>query len=315
MKRKIVVVLTMMAVLLITANACAGMALISELKAAGGSVEVRKAGQKDWAKAALLMALDPGDAVRAAGKDYAVVVSASGGKAVKVTAANSPYELKSGESRSGRTEKAQVVVNKLMDFMSGKKREALSTPLAVRSLKRAPGLISPKDSKVLSSLPLFEWIGTPRVPYTFRIMQGDRIIWQKGNIYRVQIAYPSDAPPLQAGQRYVWEIETAGHPTVRAWFVIATDAERRDLDAERRLLDESVPASQSLPTNVMLTYGLLASKSFSAEARTAVAAAIASNPDDPLLHFLLGDYYESAGLNDLAAGEYDEADFLMRMQK
>jgi len=314
MNRKIVFILAMMAAILITAVAHAGTAVISELKAAGGSVEVRKAGQKDWARAALLMALDSGDAVRAAGSGYAVVLSASGGKAVKVTAANSPYELKSGESRSGRTEKAQIVVNKLVDFMSGKKKEALSTPLAVRSLKRAPGLISPKDSKVLSSLPLFEWIGTPRVPYTLRIMQDDRVVWQKEDIYRVRIAYPSDAPALQAGQRYTWEIETAGYPAVRAWFVIATDAEKRDLETERRLLDESVPASQSLSTNVLLTYGLLILKSFSAEARTVVAAAMASNPDDPLLHFLLGDYYEAVGLNDLAAGEYDEADFLMKIR-
>ncbi len=315
MKKVIVCIVSIMAAILITAAAHAGSAVISELKAAGGSVEVRKVGQKDWARAALLMALDAGDAVRAAGSGYAVVVSASGGKAVKVTAANSPYELKSPESGSSRPEKAQVVMNKLMDFMSGKKKETLSTPLAVRSLKRAPGLVSPKDSKVLTSQPLFEWIGTPRVPYRIRIMQDDRVVWQKENIYRVQISYPSDAPALQAGQRYTWEIETAGCPAVRAWFVIATDAERRDLETERRLLEQSVPASQSLSTNVLLTYGLLASKSFSAEARTIVAAAMASNPDDPLLHFLLGDYYEAAGLNDLAAGEYDEAGFLMDLQK
>jgi hypothetical protein len=311
MKRNTSLFLVIMVLILACTEAYAGVAVITEIEAAGGTAEVRKAGQRDWVK---LQSLDQGDVMRASGKAYVVIVSAAGGRALKITAANSPYEVKMQTPQDGKTVKAQIVVNKLMDFMSGKKKESLSMPLAVRSLKRAPGLISPNNSKILSPQPLFEWIGTPRVPYGIKVMLGDALVWQKEKIYRSQIAYPTETKPLVPG-RYIWKIETEGYPAVSAWFEIATENERKSLEEEMRLLEE--PGFASLPpsTRTMLKYGILVSKGFHAEARNVLLAAMVSNPDVPLLHILLGDFYEYSGLRDLAAEEYDEADFLMRVQQ
>lgn len=315
MKRNTILFLVIMVLILACTEAYAGIALITEIEAAGGTAEMRKAGQRDWVKAAPLQSLDQGDVMRVTGKAYAVIVSAAGGRALKVTAANSPYEVKMQAPQDGKAVKAQIVFNKLMDFMTGKKKESLSMPLAVRSLKRAPGLVSPNNSKILTPQPLFEWIGTPRVPYGITVMLGDALVWQKEKIYRSRIAYPTEAKPLMPRQRYLWEIETPGYPPVRAWFEIATDDERKELEAEMRILEEPGFASLPQSTRAMLTYGILVSKGFHAEARNVLLAAMVSNPDVPLLHMLLGDSYEHGGLKDLAAEEYDEADFLMNIQK
>jgi len=315
MKRNTSFFWVLMVLILVCTEAHAGTAVITEIEAVGGTVEIRKAGQRDWAKAAPLQSLDQGDVMRASGNAYAVILSAAGGRALKITVANSPHEVKMPVSQDGKAVKAQIVVNKLMDFMTGKKKESLSMPLSVRSLKRAPGLISPNNSKILSQQPLFEWIGTPRVPYGIKVMMGDAPVWQKGKIYRSQIAYPTEAKPLVPGQRYIWEIETAGYSAVSAWFEMATDSERKNLEEEVRLLDDPEYAALPQSARAMLKYGILISKSFHAEARNVLLAAILSSPDVPLLHILLGDYYEYSGLRDLAAEEYDEADFLMSIQQ
>ncbi len=311
MKRKAVLVLILMAMVFVCREAYAGTAVITEIGAAGGSVEIKKVGQRDWLKAAPLQSLDQGDVLRVSGNGYAVVLSAAGGKALKITAANSPHEVKAQEGQDGKAVKAQIVVNKLMDFMTGKKKESLSMPLAVRSLKRAPGLVSPNNSKILTSQPLFEWIGTPRVPYGIKVMLGDALVWQREKIYRGQISYPVDGKPLLPGKRYAWEIETPGYPPVRAWFEIANDDERKNLEEEMRTLEGVGYSSLPQSSTAMLKYDILVSRGFYAEARNVVRTAMASNPDLPLLHILLGHYYDYGGLRDLAAEEYDEAGFLM----
>ncbi|MBI4573353.1 MAG: hypothetical protein HY713_08750 [candidate division NC10 bacterium] len=46
------------------------------------------------------------------------------------------------------------------------------------------------------------------------------------------------------------------------------------------------------------------------EARKELLVAIAADPDEPALHLMLGHVYERIGLAELAAEEFDEAQFL-----
>ena len=55
---------------------------------------------------------------------------------------------------------------------------------------------------------------------------------------------------------------------------------------------------------------LLISNELYHDAREILTEAVKSDPDEPTLHFLLGDVYDKTGLKTLAADEYGEADVL-----
>lgn len=63
-------------------------------------------------------------------------------------------------------------------------------------------------------------------------------------------------------------------------------------------------------TVILMRAGFLFEQGLYAEARQELLAAIAADPDEPSLHLLLGHVYERTGLRELAAEEFDEADFL-----
>ncbi|MEW6410227.1 MAG: hypothetical protein AB1488_09005 [Nitrospirota bacterium] len=284
-------------------------AIITEIKLGHGAVEIRHSRGKEWKPALPLQSLNAGDTIRVS-KDANVVIMFSGGEEiVRISSTNSPYEVKVQKAPSSRTQKAQAVLSEVAGFLAGKKKDVLSAPLAVRGLQRPPAIISPKDTKV-SIQSVFEWIGTPRIPYTIRLMHENTKIWEKVKIYKTHIAYPKDEKPLSTGIRYLWEIETAGYPPVNAWFEIATDSEKKGIEDELSFLNE--PDYRSFPksTIAVLKYGILVSRGFHAEGRNILIEALAADPDEPVLHILLGDFYDNIGLKDLAAEEYDEANFL-----
>ncbi|TMA11461.1 MAG: hypothetical protein E6J89_07620 [Deltaproteobacteria bacterium] len=57
---------------------------------------------------------------------------------------------------------------------------------------------------------------------------------------------------------------------------------------------------------------LLLSRELYYEAREILSDAVNSDPDEPTLHFLLGEVYEKTGLKSLAEDEYSEAEFLSK---
>ncbi|GAB4490307.1 MAG: hypothetical protein OHK006_22980 [Thermodesulfovibrionales bacterium] len=290
----------------------AATALITELKKGTGTIEIRRAGRDLWQPALPLQGLEAGDSLRATGDGYATVVYASGGKKVRVAAANSPLKIVEPRQQDAQAAKAQQVFRDITGFLAGKKTEQLSAPMAVRRLNRPLAIISPKNTRVLpGSRPVFEWMGPSRVYYRLRLVSSGTEVWSSGQVVRTRLAYPEDAPALRPGGSYSWEVETADAAPVRAEFTVAGLEEKDALGRELSMIEPEQGNAVSA-TAAVLRYGILARKGFYAEARNVLLSAAAADPDEPSLHILLAEYYRHVGLKDMAAEEEDEADFLLR---
>jgi predicted Zn-dependent protease len=82
---------------------------------------------------------------------------------------------------------------------------------------------------------------------------------------------------------------------------------RRDLTALEQAL-RSIVSPNSL---VALRVGFLAREGLIHDARLSLTAALTKDPDEPTLHLLLGNLYLKAGLPEMAAESFDEAQFLL----
>src|SRR5215831_13484159 len=85
---------TVLALALATmAMAADPVAVITEIRAEGGQIEVKRAGESSWGAAQPLQALRAGGQLRAAGAARAAVVFTGGRGAQSVAAANSPFTV------------------------------------------------------------------------------------------------------------------------------------------------------------------------------------------------------------------------------
>jgi hypothetical protein len=125
-------------------------------------------------------------------------------------------------------------------------------------------------------------------------------VWEQTSLPRRPFAYPASAPPLAAGTRYAWSVEAGGQPVQRAEFEVVEASEAARILAMVAELSPG-PVASGGGTAALLRAGLFVQ-----------LAAIAADPDEPTLHQLLGQVYAATGLNELAAQELDEAEFLAR---
>jgi tetratricopeptide (TPR) repeat protein len=195
-------------------------------------------------------------------------------------------------------------------ILAGKKKELTYVPLAVRSVKQPPLMLSPREGKLLMS-PVLEWAGSDRLRYTIRVLGPQGMVWEQGNLPRGPLPYPPAAPRLLPGVAYRWELEARDFAPQRGQFTILRPQE---IAKVRESLDALAPSALSgYPKNTvtLMRAGFLFEQELYAEARNELQVAIAADPDEPSLHLMLGHVYERTGLKELAAEEFDEAQFLV----
>jgi hypothetical protein len=284
--------------------------LITELKPGRGRVEVRRAGASDWLAATPLLALRPGDAVRATENALAVVVLTGGKGSVKVAAPNASFVVPP-PSADSRLQKAQALLAGSLGFLAAGAKEPPQAVLATRAVSRPPVVVSPRNTRVLPDSLAFEWAGSRLSRWTVRVVGPGGVLVERAGVPGTRFDYPAAAPRLEPGTRYSFQVMGPVHPPQDAWFEIldrgAADAVRADLAALQQALG-SVPAG----TLAAVKAGFLARAGLGHDARLVVARALAADPDEPALHLLLSTLYADAGLPDLAAEAYDEAQFLLR---
>jgi hypothetical protein len=138
------------------------------------------------------------------------------------------------------------------------------------------------------------------------------MLWERADLPRKPLPYPASAPALEPGVRYTWQLEAAGQPAQQAEFEILPAAE---VARVRESLDMLVPASLPgyPPSSIaLMRAGYELRDGLYADARRELLAALASDPDEPTLHLLLGQVYDTIGLKDLAQREFIEARDLSR---
>ena len=287
------------------------VAILTEIKPGQGEVRVKLAAEAGWKAPLPLLSLRAGDQLRATGNATAVLLLIGGPGTVTVSVANSPYTAQAPAAPSaGGSGRTPGLVANLGRILAGKKKELTYVPLAVRSVKQPPLLLSPREGKLLMS-PVLEWAGSDRLRYTIRVLGPQGMVWEQGNLPRGPLPYPPAAPRLLPGVAYRWELEARDFAPQRGQFTILRPQE---IAKVRESLDALAPSALSgYPKNTvtLMRAGFLFEQELYAEARNELQVAIAADPDEPSLHLMLGHVYERTGLKALAAEEFDEAQFLV----
>jgi hypothetical protein len=70
-----------------------------------------------------------------------------------------------------------------------------------------PFIVYPRSTRILEERPLLRWRDSGATSYTVAIIADGRAIWQETGVTGTELPYPDDAPPLEAGRRYLLEIK------------------------------------------------------------------------------------------------------------
>jgi len=291
----------------LAAPAADPVAVLTEIRTGQGEVRVKLAAEADWKAPLPLLSLRPGDQVRATRNATSVLMFTGGQGTVTVSAANSPYTVQPpAAGAGGRT--PELLAN-LSRFLMGKKKDLTYVPLATRSVKQPPLLLSPREGKLLGP-PLLEWGGSDRLRYTVRVFSLQGLVWEQANLPRTPLPYPASAPPLAPGVPYRWELEAKDFPIQQGQFTILPPAESTSIRENLAALQPVALPGYPKNTVILMRVGFLFEQGLYTEARKELQVAIGADPDEPSLHLMLGHVYERTGLTELAAEEFDEAEFL-----
>lgn len=285
------------------------VAVLTEIRVGQGEVRVKPAAEANWKAPMPLLSLRPGDQVRATGNATAVLMFTGGQGTLTVSAGNSPYTVQAPAAGAAQGKTPELLAN-LSRVLMGKKKELSYVPLAVRSVKQPPLLLSPRDGKLLGP-PTLEWAGSDRARYAVRLFGPQGLVWEQANLPRAPLPYPASAPQLRPGVFYRWELETRDFPAQQGLFTILPPGESGPVRQTLTALDPAALPGYPKNTVILMRAGYLLEQELYTEARNELQAAIAADPDEPSLHLLLGHVYERTGLTGLAAEEFDEAQFLV----
>ncbi len=290
------------------ALAADAVAVLTEIRPGKGEVRVKRPEDADWTAPRALQALRMGDQVRVTADGRATLAFAGGG-AQTVTASNSPFAVQAprGETTADR---AKGLVAGVTQFLLGQPKPPTYQSLSVRAATAPPRIVAPRDTRVLPDAVTFEWTGPTRSDYRVRLMGASGVVWERGDIPRRPLTYPATAPPLTPDARYSWTLEAPGHPAQRVDFFVVSEA---DAARVRSALADLTPAAlggEDGSPLALMRAGLFLQEGLHAEARRELLAAVARDPDEPTLRQLLGYVYDRMALPDLAAQEFDEAEFL-----
>lgn len=310
MKRRI----TCLAVLLVAAlvdlaHAAEPGAVLTEIRRGKGAVTVKASGDRQWKPARPLMSLRPGDHVRAEADARAVLVLAGGG-ARTVTAENSPFVVVP-PAASGGSDNVKTMVTGVAQFLAGKQSEPAYLRLTSRSLgappPNVPMILSPRDTRVLVTPVTFVWSGGDSLRYTVELLGPNGRVWAASDLPRTPLTYPSSAPRLQPGVSYEWVLAASGYPALRSRFQIVTETEASRIQSALALLEPRELAGYPRSTITLLRAGLLARERLFQEALDELSDNIRAHPDEPTLHFVMGQLYDQIGLKHLAVQAFARA--------
>jgi len=292
-------------------QSAASVGMITEIKVGKGRVEVQAAGKSEWRAAAPFLALRAGDTVRASADASAVILLSGGRGTVKVDASRSPLVMSAGTPDEGKLQKARMLVEGSVNFLSASAKEPPKAVLSVRAAGRPPVILSPRNSPVLPGPLTFEWFGDRFSRYTARLTAPSGVVLEKKGVVGPRWEYPADAPGLEPGVRYTIEVVPASGRPQTASFEVLDAARAQAIRQNLKELEEGLGPGVSPNTLAVVRVGMLAEHGLLHDARLAVVAALAKDPDEPTLHTLLGHLYQKVGLAQQATESFDEAQFLL----
>ena len=290
------------------AGAADPVAVLTEIRPGKGEVRVKRTDDADWTAPRALQALRPGDQVRVTG-DGRATLAFTGGSSQAVTAANSPFAVQAPRGETG-ADRAKGLMAGVTQFLLGQPKAPTYQALSVRAGAPPPRILAPRDTRLLPGSITFEWAGPPRTDYVVRLTGPQGLVWEQTGIPRRPLPYPSAAPPLVPGARYSWTLDVPGQAAQRADFEVVPEPDAVRIRAALADLTPAALGGENGSPLALVRAGLFFQEGLYADARRELMAGIAYDPDEPTLRQLLGYVYDRIGLIDLAAQEFDEAEFL-----
>ncbi len=285
--------------------------MITEIRLGQGRVEVGSAGGERHRPATPLLTLRAGDVVATTGDAWVVVVLSGGRGTVRVDESTSPFVVTAPAPARGRLQKGLMILEASFDFLSTTSKDSPFGNLGSRAGLRPPVILTPRNGLVLPDSLVFEWRGSQSTRYVVRIATATSVVIERADLAGTRFEYPKDAPPLVAGVRYRFQLLPARQPPQEVWFELVDPAQARTIQHDLQEMDAALPAGPSDTTAAILRAGFLARHGLLHDARLRVADALARRPDEPTLHFLLGELSERQGLPQEAMEAFAEARFLL----
>ncbi len=285
--------------------------MITEIQIGRGQVDVRLADSERWRPAMPLLALKAGDTVAASGDAWVVIVLSGGRGTVRVDEATSPYLVTAPPLGRSRLHKGLTILEASFDFLSATAKEGPLGVMGTRSALGPPVILTPHNGLVLPDSLVFEWRGSQSSLYGVRILGPDGPVFERGKLAGNRFQYPESAPPLTAGLRYRFQLLAPWQPPQEVWFEVVEPEVARQIGRDLRDLEEALAPGLSAATRAALRAGFLARSGLLHDARLGLAEELAQRPDEPTLHFLLGDLYARQGLPREATEAFAEVRFLM----
>lgn len=307
-------VLLAVAVLALASRAAAQpretLGVITEIKLARGTAEVRIAGD-EWKPAAPLQALRAGDQVRVT-QGASVVVLLSGGRGIaRVDARSSPFVLAAPAADEGKLGKARSLLAESLGFLASGVGKAPRAVLSTRSAARPPEIVTPRGGPVLPGDLAFEWLGSQFSRYTVRVLGPSDVVFERKGVTGARLPYPPDAPALVPGTTYRLQVVALNQPPQETTFEVVDDARVAAVSADLRELESALGRGAPPSSVAVARAGYLAGNGLTHDARRVVLAALARDPDEPVLHALLGALYARNGLSQQSAEAYGQAQSLL----
>jgi hypothetical protein len=287
--------------------------MITELHLGEGRVEVRSAETERWRPAMPLLTLRAGDTVTTTQDAWVVIVLTGGRGSVRVDETNAPFSVAAALVDRSPLNKGLKILEASFNFLSTTPRDLPLGTLGTRAGMKPPAILTPRDGLVLPDSLVFEWRGSRSSPVTVRIVGPGGPVFERANLAAARFEYPRSAPRLLAGVRYRFQLLPAwSSPPREVWFELVSPADAQMIRRELHDLEEALASAPPPPSTLAeLRAGVLAGHGLLHDARLGLVEEIVRHPDEPTLHFLLGDLYLRQGLSEEATESFAEARLLM----
>lgn len=286
--------------------------IITEIHPGRGQVEVRSAEGERRRAATPLLALKSGDEVSTTEDAWVIIVLSGGRGSARVDEAHSPFTVPAPPAGRSLLHKGLRILEASVNFLGTTTPSDLTFgPLGTRSGAKPPVILAPHNGLVLPDSLIFEWRGSQYSAYGIRISGPDGLVFERTNLVATRFQYPPSAPPLTAGIRYRFQLLPPWGPPQDVWFELVDPDRAHTIRHELRDLEDAFAPPLSPASLVTLRAGFLAANALLHDARRSLMEELARQPDEPTLHFLLGNLYARQGLRSEAMESFAESKFLL----
>lgn len=180
-----------------------------------------------------------------------------------------------------------------------------------------PSLIAPRNTTLLDTHPLLQWLDTGAASYTVEIQQGSKTIWIAENITGSKITYPSNATDLEAGKDYLLVVtdNTTGHKSTEdkekgLGFQVVGSADRVGIETQQQEILNLPELDEQAKKMALAMYYLnlrIGGRGLWNDARLLLEEVSQSKSDEPIVFLRMGDVHAKMKLWDQAESAYQDA--------